>query len=296
MDTIASRPVRDRRSLRASSISRYFKSTASLLLALSTASAHAFTTSYNFDNVTADAASTVDVCQTTCPGSVVAGLPSGTDGVRATSGGSAAHVNIRNQDNAINAVDAAAPDTVFNGFFSTGSAAQRNNFLVLGDDDGAIFGTGTVSPGSGQSYIRLPFFVDPGTTQVGFSFDFAFNGTDTSATLDDVFTAKVTNAGGTTTPLVLFSRSSAAGFTSQHLSALDLPTWIPNVADTGTTWWLEFELVEAGTGTQSAIGIDNVSIGDVTVSSVPVPAPLALLGSALCGFPTVARRRSARGS
>ena len=286
MDTIASRLVKYRHLFRAS-IS-YFKSIALALLWLSSASAHAFTVSYNFDNVTVvDAAGTVDVCQTTCPAGVVAGLPAGVDGVRASSGSSATRVNIRNQDNAINAVNPAAPDTVFNGFFSTGDAGNRNNFLVLGDDDGAIFGTGTVSPGSGQSYIRLPFFVDTGTATVGFSFDFAFNGSDTSATLDDVFTAKVTNASGTNTPLVLFSRSSAAGFTARHLSAIDLPTWIPKSADTGNTWWLEFELVEAGTGTQSAVGIDNV-----TVSSVPVPAPIALLGTALCGLPTMARRRS----
>lgn len=286
MDTFTSHPVDDRRMI--SRCWYCFKSAALLLLALNAAAVHAFTVSYDFEDITvADKASTVDVCQTTCPTNVVAGLPAGTNGVRASSGGSAARVNIRNQDNAINAVVPAAPDTVFNGFFSTGNANNPNNLLVLGDDDGAIFGTGTVSPGSGQSYIRLPFFVDAGTDKVGFSFDFAFNGSDTSATVDDVFTAKVTSATGTTTPLVLFSTSSAAGFVSQHLSATDLPTWIPNPADTGTTWWLEFELVEAGTGTQSAVGIDNV-----TVSSVPVPAPIALLGSALCGLPRLSRRRT----
>jgi hypothetical protein len=255
---------------------------------LSPCTAAAFTVSYDFQSVTvASASDSIDICQPTCPTTIVTGLPDGDDGVRASSGGSAARVNVRSEFNAINAVIPAAPDTVFDGFFSTGTVEAPNHFVVLGDNEGAIHGTGTVTPGTGQSFLRLPFFVPSGTGAVAFAFDIAFDGTDSSATLQDTFTAKLSNGSGTASPLMLYQLGSDAGLASLHLSSPQLPTWQPEPGQTGQTWWLEFELIELGDGTQTAVGIDNVRI-----SSVPVPAPLLLLATALLAI--VPARRSAR--
>ncbi len=242
---------------------------------------------YDFDSISVPgAADSIDVCQPSCPLGVVAGLPSGDDGVRASSGAStAARVNIRNAANVINGSDAVVDDSTFNGYFGPASGPLLNNFLVLGDNDGPIYGTGTVSPGSGQSFVRLPFLVPAGTTAVQFGFDMAFNGSDTSATADDVFNAKVTNAAGTVSPLLLSSLGSDSGFQSRRFHPGDLPTWTPAPEQTGSTWWLEFELLEGGDGTHSAVGLDNVRI-----AAVPLPAPVLMLGSALVGMGLFRRR------
>lgn len=250
----------------------------------------AFTVSYDFESVSVPAATdSTDVCQPTCPTTVAAGLPDGDDGIRASSGGSAARVNVRTELNGINAVDAAAPDTVFDGFFSTGTTVAPNRFLVLGDNDGAVHGTSTVTPGTGQSFVRLPFFLPLATAAVSFSFDAVFEGIDSSATLQDLFTVKLSSATGTVSPMTIYQRGSDEGFVTLTLSGAQLPTWVPDPADTGRTWWLEFELLELGDGTQSAVGLDNV-----TISSVPLPAPLALLGSALVAMATTGRRERPR--
>jgi hypothetical protein len=253
---------------------------------LNSPQASAFTVSYDFESVSVPAATdSIDVCQPTCPTTVAAGLPDGDDGIRASSGGSAGRVNVRSEYNAINAVDGAAPDTVFDGFFSTGTTVAPNRFLVLGDNDGAVHGTGTVTPGTGQSFVRLPFFVPLATAAVSFSFDAVFEGIDSSATLQDTFTVKLSNATGTASPTTIYQRGSDEGFAALTLGGAQLPTWLPDPADTGRTWWLEFELVELGDGTQSAVGLDNI-----TISSVPLPAPLSLLGSALVAMATTRRR------
>lgn len=261
-----------------------------IVAALVTASgARAATLTYDFDSIDVPGAGdTIDVCQPSCPVGVVAGLPGGDDGVRASSGSTAAaRVNVRNAVNPINGSDAVADAATFNGYFGAASAPLPNNFLVLGDNDGPIFGTGTVSPGTGQSFVRLPFLLPGGTATVRFAFDMAFNGSDTSDTADDVFNVKVTNAAGTASPLQLTSLSSDSGFQSRRFLAGDLPTWAPTAGQTGVTWWLEFELLEGGDGTQSAIGLDNVSIA---TAPVPLPAPVLMLGSALIGMTLVRRR------
>lgn len=251
--------------------------------------ARAASVTYDFDSVGVPGASdTIDVCQPSCPLGVVAGLPGGDDGVRASSGSTtAARVNVRNAANPINGSDAVADDATFNGYFGAASAPLLNNFLVLGDNDGPIFGTGTVSPGTGQSFVRLPFLVPGGTATVQFAFDMAFNGSDTSDTAEDVVNVKVTNAAGTVSPLQLTALSSNAGFQSRRFLAGDLPTWSPTAAQTGVTWWLEFELLEGGDGTQSAVGLDNVGIA---TAPVPLPAPVLMLGSALIGMALLRRR------
>jgi hypothetical protein len=259
-----------------------------LMSALSAANdAGAALIAYDFDTIIVPgAADSIDVCQPSCPLNVVAGLPAGDDGVRASSGAStAARVNVRNAANSINGSNAVVDNSTFNGFFGPASGPLLNNFLVLGDNDGPIYGTGTVSPGTGQSYVRLPFFVPTGTTAVQFGFDIAFNGSDESATADDVFNAKVTNAAGTASPLVLSSLISDSGFQSRPFQPDDLPTWAPLPEQTGSTWWLEFELLEGGDGTQSAVGLDNVRI-----AAVPLPAPVLMLGSALIGMGIFRRR------
>lgn len=251
--------------------------------------ARAASVTYDFDSVSVPGADdTIDVCQPSCPLGVVAGLPGGDDGVRASSGSTtAARVNVRNAANSINGSDAIADDATFNGYFGAANAPLPNNFLVLGDNDGPIFGTGTVSPGTGQSFVRLPFLVPAGTTTVQFAFDMAFNGSDTSDTADDIFNVKVTNAAGTVSPLQIASLSSDAGFQSRRFLAGELPTWSPTAEQTGVTWWLEFELLEGGDGTHSAIGLDNVGIA---TAPVPLPAPALMLGSALIGMALLRRR------
>ncbi|MCC6714304.1 MAG: VPLPA-CTERM sorting domain-containing protein [Gammaproteobacteria bacterium] len=244
---------------------------------------------YDFDSVGVPGASdTVDVCQPSCPLDVVAGLPGGDDGVRASSGSTtAARVNVRNAANPINGSEAVADDATFNGHFGAPDAPLPNNFLVLGDNDGPVFGTGTVSPGTGQSFVRLPFLVPGGTATVRFAFDMAFNGIDTSGTAQDVVNVKLTNAAGTASPLQLASLGSDSGFQSRRFLAGDLPVWSPTAEQTGVTWWLEFELLEGGEGTQSAVGLDNVSIA---TAPVPLPAPVLMLGSAMIGMALLRRR------
>ncbi|MCG3202931.1 MAG: hypothetical protein NFCOHLIN_02817 [Gammaproteobacteria bacterium] len=251
--------------------------------------ARAASVTYDFDSVGVPGASdTIDVCQPSCPLGVVTGLPGGDDGVRASSGSTAAaRVNVRNAGNPINGSDAVTDAATFNGYFGAAGAPLPNNFLVLGDNDGPIFGTGTVSPGTGQSFVRLPFLLPVGTATVRFAFDMAFNGSDTSDSAEDVFNVKVTNAGGTVSALQLASLGSDSGFQSRRFLAGDLPAWTPAAGQTGVTWWLEFELLEGGDGTQSAIGLDNVSIATVPV---PLPAPVLMLGSALIGMTLVRRR------
>jgi len=244
---------------------------------------------YDFDSVSVPGASdTIDVCQPSCPLGVVAGLPGGDDGVRASSGSTtAARVNVRNAANPINGSDAVTDEATFNGYFGAASAPLLNNFLVLGDNDGAIFGAGTVSPGTGQSFVRLPFHVPAGTATVQFAFDMAFNGSDTSEAAEDIVNVKVTNAAGTVSPLQIASLSSGVGFQSRRFLPGELPTWTPTAAQSGVTWWLEFELLEDGDGTQSAIGLDNVGIA---TAPVPLPAPALMLGSALIAVALLRRR------
>ena len=244
---------------------------------------YGFEVIYDFEAVVVpDANASIDVCQTTCPGDVVPGLPDGANGIRGSSGTNASRVNIRDSLNGINAADSTGTGTTFSGFFDPSVISSVNQFLVLGDNDGAIYGTGTVSPGSGQSYLRLPFFVPAGTNQVAFSLDFAFEGVDESTTADDVVTAKVTSETGSLSPVTLFSYISESSFGARKLAASELPVWSPLADQTNMFWWLEFELIEAGNGTQSAVGLDNIR-----VSSVPVPTPLVLLGSSLLAISTV---------
>lgn len=183
-------------------------------------------------------------------------------------------INIRRGDSAINL---SGGSSGFNSFFDTSSA---NRFLVLGDDNGAIGG----SPNSGTFWIRMPFSLRPDSASITISFDFAFNGVDTSSATD-YFSASI--IGDTRYELFLIP--------SPLFASMNFSTLI-NVADLPKgPLALEFQLVEAaGTGTNTAVGIDNILITNASHASVPEPLTLVLFAGGLFALAITRRKHPLR--
>lgn len=118
--------------------------------------------SEDFDDVTYGSPRSVSNVLTNSPGQ----LPSGTLWFSAN----AAVVNVCTGNDAINT---STGNQGFDGFFGS----NPNRFLVLGDRAGAIGGV----PNTGVFGFAIPFTVQPGTTALTVSFDWAYDGADSSA-------------------------------------------------------------------------------------------------------------------
>jgi hypothetical protein len=262
------------------------------VLLMSVLPAHAATLiSEDFNDVTglatATSVRTVSNILSSNPGQ----LPAGTlwASTNLLQGGPAADVNVRRTDNSINTT---AGSTGFDSFFSPVSSA--NNFLVLGDQ-GDVVGGNPDGGLLGQGFaFATRFAVGAGGSPVSVSFDWAFDGTDNNNTVLQQDRFSVGIVGGTNLNLasflsgnpttlfgqVLLDRISPAGFGTGSVSS--------TVSLAQGDYWLVFTQLEAlnGTGTNSAVGIDNIN-----VSTVPVPAALPLLGAALAALSALSRRK-----
>ncbi len=200
-------------------------------------------------------------------------------------------VNVRRADNTINT---SIGSSGFDSFFAPSSSG--NKFLVLGDRAGAI---GGVPNGSllGEAFAyAIPFAIGAGGASVDISFDWAFDGFDTSTSLFQQDRFLVGLVGGnnlgmtnvlsgdpvTLLAQLLLNQASPAGYSSGNFTQ--------TVNAPQGNYLLAFLHLEAnsalGNVTNSAVGIDNIS-----ATVVPVPAALPLLATALLGMGVIRRRK-----
>lgn len=256
-----------------------------LLMAASSSSASATTLlAEDFNDVTFIGTNTVrnvNAITSSANPSIRNQLPAGT--TWQSSNAVNANVNIRTSTNDINTTgkNAATPAAVqgFNNFFNS-------NFLVLGDNGGAIGG----DPTSGNMSISLPFIVGNGGSAVDISFDYSFYGQRRNPALFDVdfFIISIINevTGATAwNSTILFSQPGDPDLFGPFSDITYLNQG---------SYFLTFELDESdlqnANGAQlinSAVGVDSIQI-----STVPEPSTLILVGLGLAGAALVRKKRS----
>jgi hypothetical protein len=250
--------------------------------------APAATVAENFDAVSVSSNSaSQNVCVNSPCTTIATGLTAGSYGNSNTgpapAGAATApdNANVRRGDNAIN-----TNTNVVNGFNNAFTSTAANRFLVLGDQAGTI---GNTAPAGGLSFFRLPFSVGVLDASATLSFQWAFAGQDTNASLTDLFRADIVNPSGTVLNNILtLSSGVGAGYGNGTANF----AWNAGNGLLPGSYFLQFSLSEDAVTTNptnSAVGIDNITIATVPV---PVPAALPLLGSALVALGLIRRRNS----
>jgi len=209
-------------------------------------------------------------------------LPSGTTWT-VTPAATAASLNVRHTNHQIN-TNVGSPAN-FNGFFTPIDSV--NNILVLGDDSGAINREAL----SGISMVTIPFVIPIGTTSIHITFDYAFNGWNSTTTPDEF---KVFITDGTTSVNLIDFFS-----TNRVLPTTKPPNYAAGSFDGGLVTSLfasnllsiKFVLNEGTVANltlkDTAAGIDNI-----VIDTVPEPSTFLLFGAGLGGLALLRRKRS----
>jgi hypothetical protein len=188
------------------------------------------------------------------------------------------------------------------------SAADTYKWAVFAGDSLR----GVVGGNRGAPVTNYGTVADWGVLTTGGSTGTAGGFTVDQQTLDDAVTAKLAqgidnNVNGSlgSTNSAIFLKGDAADYAPKNNNLANSALFNgngPNGAfsaagsDVNTFWYLGFDGLHAGVGAKTVHLGDFVLTGSslnfttATVSNVPVPAAVWLLGSALAGFATVARR------
>jgi hypothetical protein len=216
--------------------------------------------------------------------------------------------NARARNNPINT---AGGNAGFNNFFGSATVTPTNAFAVLGD----AAGTGQMQiggdPSTGISSISQTFILD-GTNirnyNLTLSFQSVFDGRDDNIRNDgtantppqmlpDIFKVLLNGTEYYKKDSLSFPSGTPTGTDTQsplddqiiHNGSISLPVLLPG------TYTLSFILDEAsGTGlrlTNTAVGIDNVSLTGYATPMVPEPGTFVLLGGGLVALGLLGRNR-----
>ena len=224
---------------------------------------------------------TVQSILATSPGE----LPAGTTWT-VTPAATPSSQNVRHTTHQINTTVGSPAN--FNDFFTP--ISDDNNFLVLGDDSGAI----TREALSGISMVTMPFVVPAGITSLHIEFDYAFNGWNSTTTPDE-FKVFITD-GTTSVNLIDFYSTDRVFPTTKPSNYADgtYDGYLYNINFTSNTLNIIFELNEGTVANQTlkdtAAGIDNIEIESGN-PAVPEPSTFLLLGAGLGGLALLRRRR-----
>ena len=224
----------------------------------------------NFDDVTGLTSTGTVRSVTAILGSTPGELPSG-------AAGPGTSVNVRRTDNTI---DNTVGNNGFDNFF-TGTGAG-SNFLVLGDNAGALANAINVGTVNFSVLVTLP----ANTASVTVSYDFVFDtndGTPATPSPDDFIVQFLDLVDADTVAVQSIDSPSQNGSTrgsfSTTLSALD---FVP----LGASFRLNFRLTEFSGNGSSAVGLDNLRVvADVREpdppTGIPAPATLPILAAGL---------------